>query len=85
MEIKGKVIIEKQQSIKKLVLYNKITKKEEELINSLIKKYNVYTYIIGKNIYIVEHQHSKFAKDIQNKLINEYKYQQNNNIYSKRI
>jgi hypothetical protein len=83
--IKGRIIIEKQQSIKKLVLYNKLTKKEEELFNSLLKQYNAYVYVLNNNIYIVEQKSSKFSKNVQRKLINEFGYKQNANYYQKRI
>jgi hypothetical protein len=82
--MQGKIILEKQ-SIKKLVMYKKISMKEEEVINSLIRKYYAYIYVLNSIIYIVEFSKSKFPKTLQKQLINEYKYQQNNNIYSKKI
>jgi hypothetical protein len=82
--MQSKIVLEKQ-SIKKLVLYNKITKKEEELLNCIIKKYNTYIYIIRNNIYIIEFPKSKFMQSIQKQLVNEYKYTYNGNYYQKRI
>jgi hypothetical protein len=80
----GKTICE-SKNIQKLTKYGKISVKEEEFLYRLVKQYGTYIYTIHNVIYIVEFQNSKFAKDLQKKLVNEFGYKQNANYYYKRI